>query len=281
MGPFADAIEVGDLATIRRLCEQYRSEWDAEDYEVEISGGLAHAAFHGQPEAAKFLIELGADIDDDYSNPLINGVSRGIPGSTTIATILIEHGANVNVTDDAGKTPLHLVIWKVLKDDNTDADKERFMRLARLLIAKGADVNAHAAEGDTPLHLTVSNPGQSFSPARLAAALLLESGADINVISDGLTPLHIAAMWGQLNMVTFLLEHGADKNLQNDVGQTAQQLALLKGGGGPPFPGPDGQPPQYEEVARLLEMYKPVAKLSEMCEPVAEAKKSIWRLWRR
>jgi ankyrin repeat protein len=59
-----------------------------------------------------------------------------------------------------------------------------------------------------------------------AAKLLLEKGAEINVIPDGFdyagTGLHYAAFNGQRAMVEFLLAHGADRTLKDTkVGATA------------------------------------------------------------
>ena len=59
-----------------------------------------------------------------------------------------------------------------------------------------------------------------------AAKLLLEKGAEINVVPGGFdyagTGLHYAALNGHRAMVEFLLQHGADKNVKDTkVGSTA------------------------------------------------------------
>jgi ankyrin repeat protein len=52
-----------------------------------------------------------------------------------------------------------------------------------------------------------------------AAKLLLEKGAEINVIPGGFdyagTGLHYAALNGHMAMVEFLLQHGADRNVKD------------------------------------------------------------------
>jgi ankyrin repeat protein len=63
-----------------------------------------------------------------------------------------------------------------------------------------------------------------------AAKLLLDKGAEINVIPGGFdyagTGLHYAAMNGHRPMVEFLLAHGADRNLKDTkVGSTASGWA--------------------------------------------------------
>ena len=63
-----------------------------------------------------------------------------------------------------------------------------------------------------------------------AAKLLLDKGAEINVIPDGFdyagTGLHYAALNGHRPMVEFLLAHGADRNVKDTkVGSTASGWA--------------------------------------------------------
>jgi ankyrin repeat protein len=67
-----------------------------------------------------------------------------------------------------------------------------------------------------------------------AAKLLLEKGAEINVIPGGFdyagTGLHYAAFNGHRAMVQFLLDHGADRNVKDTkVGSTAAGWAEYSG----------------------------------------------------
>jgi hypothetical protein len=72
--------------------------------------------------------------------------------------------------------------------------------------------------------------------------LLLEAGADANPITkQGDTPLMIASMTGDLEVVRLLLEHGADPSITAEDDVTA--LSLAREG-------------QHEEVVRLLETYQ-------------------------
>jgi hypothetical protein len=51
--------------------------------------------------------------------------------------------------------------------------------------------------------------------------LLLEKGAEVNSRGDGgRTPLHYAAQWGHLDVVTLLIESGADLTLETDFDHT-------------------------------------------------------------
>ncbi len=56
---------------------------------------------------------------------------------------LLEKGANINVKDDQGKTPLHIIV-------STSKNKKE---IVELLLEKGAKINAKDNEGKTPLDL--------------------------------------------------------------------------------------------------------------------------------
>jgi ankyrin repeat protein len=63
------------------------------------------------------------------------------------------------------------------------------------------------------------------------ARLLVDHGADINAIDDEYrsTPLGYAAHWGKLDMVTMLLERGADPNTSGAPWSTPLAWARKKG----------------------------------------------------
>ncbi len=67
---------------------------------------LHEAAYTGNIEMAKLLIEHGAEIniaDKDGKTPLHEAAGRG---KLEVAKLLIEHGADVNATDRLSATPL-------------------------------------------------------------------------------------------------------------------------------------------------------------------------------
>jgi ankyrin repeat protein len=56
--------------------------------------------------------------------------------------------------------------------------------------------------------------------------LLIEAGADVNAVQQaGFTPLHAAAMTGQLELAKLLLDRGADRGAKTDDGRTALAMA--------------------------------------------------------
>ncbi|MGV3696114.1 ankyrin repeat domain-containing protein [Flavobacterium sp.] len=53
----------------------------------------------------------------------------------------------------------------------------------------------------------------------------VEYGADINEMSNGLTPLMFAARYNKADIVKYLLEKGADKDIKDERGNTAKKYA--------------------------------------------------------
>ena len=96
---------------------------------------------------------------------------------------------------------------------------------ARALVDHGADVNLGDLVSSTPLH---------FAAWKCSVAIvdfLIERGAqtDIQQTSQKNSPLHFAAMSGKADIVASLLAHGANPNLRNQDGMTALHLAVHKG----------------------------------------------------
>src|SRR5215831_16664585 len=68
-----------------------------------------------------------------------------------------------------------------------------------------SDLNATSIDGDNALHCVVRWGDLA------AAKVLIDAGIDINKAGDlGYTPLHVACMEGNSEMVKFLIDKGAD-----------------------------------------------------------------------
>jgi ankyrin repeat protein len=173
-----------------------------------------------------------------------------------MAKFLIEHGANVNLANKGGWTPLYLAT------DNRNieggdyptrtADMDSLAYITYLL-DKGANVNARITEStETRTVFTNQWLNEDGATAFLRAAqsgdldllkLLKARGADPKINTRlGVTPLAVAAGIGWVESVThehspaetvetvkYLLSLGIDPNFQADTGRVALHGAAHKG----------------------------------------------------
>jgi ankyrin repeat protein len=100
-------------------------------------------------------------------------------------------------------------------------------RLRAILDADPDQIAAVSDDGFTALHLAV------FGEQEDAARLLLERGADVNVLSAGaiakVPPLGTAAFVRSTRLAQLLLDAGADVNGQGEGGFTAMHTAVQNG----------------------------------------------------
>ena len=131
----------------------------------------------------------------------------------TIGTLkLIRSGANVNEADANGSTPLMTACrW---------AD----LAMVKLLLANGANANQpRTAKGRTPLMVACA-----YYSGILITKALVEKGADVNAVAnDGTTALMLAAKNAKLDVVEYLLSHGAEPSHKDAAGSTALDQAKL------------------------------------------------------
>jgi len=116
---------------------------------------------------------------------------------STLAIWLIVAGADVNLPEFLGETPLHL------------AATLNLVVVCQVLKQYGANLNAVDKAGNTPL-LSIVNTVDS----REAFVWLLQAGANVNARDkQNLTALHWAAKSGNVENVEALLKHGADPDM--------------------------------------------------------------------
>lgn len=102
---------------------------------------LGLASFFGSFDAAKLLIERGAQINNPSKNGMrVMPLHSAVAGDyVDIAKLLLEHGAQVNVTQADAFMPLH------------GAAQNGNVAIIRLLLGYGADTSVTAENGKTPL----------------------------------------------------------------------------------------------------------------------------------
>ena len=217
---------------------------------------LVYAARAGSIDAARALLEGGADVNQTTRygwSPLLAATQNQ---NYQVAKFLIEHGADVNLANKGGWTPLYLAV------DNRNIeggdypvrspDMDSLAYIAYLL-DKGADVNWRITEStETRTVFTNQWLNEEGATAFLRAAqsgdlallkLLVAHGADPKINTKlGVTPLAAAAGIGWVEGVTqerspeetveavkYLLSLGISPNFQADTGRVALHGAAHKG----------------------------------------------------
>jgi serine/threonine protein kinase/ankyrin repeat protein len=182
-------------------------------------------------EMTEQLLSLGAVIDEPNSSfsSLIYALARydedtdeSRARGVKIASMLVDHGAKLDVHHVNNWTPLHYLCRNTLGDDeSTD--------LLIKMLKKGANANALAQTRLNPLRMLFSTPE---SPAMLKmCAALLSHGADPNQFDDdGLySPMIAAAVKGYDDCIRLMLKHGGKRTLGNCEGKTPYAYAKEEG----------------------------------------------------
>ncbi|CAM9682445.1 unnamed protein product [Scytosiphon promiscuus] len=132
-----------------------------------------------------------------------------------IADLLLDAGGELDAVDGEGSTPLMI------------AAATGGAALCELLLARGADSSARNFAGSSALFLAVmgSNPAQSCS----CVGVLLDAGCNPDESRpDGTAALHVAAGEGHSEVLSDLLQHGAQVDALDALGMTPLMYAINK-----------------------------------------------------
>ncbi|KAH7153532.1 ankyrin repeat-containing domain protein [Dactylonectria macrodidyma] len=197
--PLAEALKANMDATARQLLRHG-------DIDLNLDNPLATAVQQGRNKFAKDLL-MREDIDVERGAPLIQAVQAG---QGDICSRLVERGANVEVRDGTGRTPLSLLA------------QQCWPYGIELLLDAGANIESRDRNGRTPLSWAAENSELSVVES------FLDAGADIKSQDEnGRTPLSWAAGGGQVHAVRLLLSKGADADCLDIDGRSPLDWAEL------------------------------------------------------
>lgn len=184
------------------------------------AGSLDQALFNAIERAdikrVGALLKQGANVNargvGGYS-PLIRALNKR---DVALVKLLLDKGANASASDNYGNTPLSFAI---------DSDLANNTTFARLLLDHGASVKGR--DGALALFLVAMNRDLA------TAKLLLARGADVNATRErneqsGETALTAATTFGDLDIMRYLLDKGADVNFQGVLGETPLMYGAIQ-----------------------------------------------------
>jgi len=155
-----EACAAGELSRVKDWVEQQPAWVNAHAPDGFQPLGLA--AFFGHADIVEFLLKKGAEVNSPSRNamrvmPLHSAVANR---RTEIVKQLLDHGADVNVTQADDFTPLH------------EAAQNGMLEVTHWLLDRGAQVNPHlSSSGKTPLALAIEHKREAV------AELLKQHGA--------------------------------------------------------------------------------------------------------
>ena len=196
-----------------------------ESYDLDTTN-LLHSV--RSPDMVDFLVEKGADVNQPFDGPIHeDDLSIYSPSplmsaaqNANAATVqrLLHHGANPDYEGQSTghDNPLHRAILR--DDDQQEA-------VVRTLLEAGATLDR--GWGYTAVLPEAVTKGATVG----AISALLVHGADPDQQDDDLmTPLHLAARHGRIDVAELLLDYGADPMARNIQDETALHVGTADPG---------------------------------------------------
>ena len=171
---------------------------------ADLRHSLHIAALHGNLRIARLLLDAGAETDE-RNNTLDSGMTAlhlaAGSGCLEMVQLLIENGANIDVAMTGGQTP-----WQFMPPESVMNVSGRNPGLGR----RGDEMPRHL---DLVKMRDLVRSLNDFLKAKLEVERLFgkEPACMLPVfLANGFTALHLAVFSGQLEVIEFLVQHGAD-----------------------------------------------------------------------
>ena len=194
---------------------------------ASADGDLFDALENNDLEQMRVAIESGANVNVQNhrgTSPLISLAKGYYYPNIEMVDLLLTNNADPNLQDRGGETALH---WA--------AARGYLEIVKKLLESENIDINITNIDGRNALHSIFDDEEELFDLEHVEPIikLLIEKGININEPDDsGKTALHLAAEQNHGGAVGILLRAGADENIKtydyHPDGQTAYELAENK-----------------------------------------------------
>ena len=181
--------------------------------ELPSNGNRPCPAMWEDPAVCQVLIDAGADIEvkDKEGRSPLHRVS--VLGNFAIVKMLVKAGAGVCVTDTEGDTCLTLAAYF-----------GHTQTVRYLVSVPEVDVNHSADDNFTALHVAAQENHAEV------VEVLIDAGADIEAKNEkGSSPLHRACSEGALDTVKLLVKAGAGVRVADNRGETCLMYAVYRG----------------------------------------------------
>jgi ankyrin repeat protein len=227
---------------------------------VENETPLHAALRNAHAHTSQLLLSYCADVDARDSQDLTPLHLAADKGFLEVTRMLLERNADINARDSNGHTSLYRIV-----DSISETLDDKCIYTAPVFPGHGADANTKGDNNTTPMHQASFHDTRAIylmfyhrycgrphaqdhkllTPARHQEMrqicntlnenylnpirFLLDHGADVNMENnDNSTPLHVASYHDSVKATQLLLDHGANIHAQNNRGETPFQVASVR-----------------------------------------------------